>query len=62
MVPEIAEHFTNAVYGTFTTLAATTPENVSGIIVNVGKRYKLCTTQDHGLSKQKWLTKVNGKS
>jgi len=44
----------------FAALAATIPEKISGIIVNVGKRYKLCATQKHGLSKQKWLPKVNG--
>ena len=39
--PKIAEHLTNAGYGTFAALAATTPENISAILANAGKRYTM---------------------
>lgn len=39
--PKIAELLTNAGYGTFAAVAATTPENISAILANAGKRYTM---------------------
>lgn len=37
--PKIAQLLTDAGYGTFAAVAGTTPENISAILLNAGKRY-----------------------
>lgn len=39
--PKIAQLLTDAGYGTFAALAATTPENISAILANAGSRYTM---------------------